>query len=56
VAPSPQRQQQPAIFTPPIKPQPHNMLREEYENPRGWAEIQTPTAPNEIFAQKIHVQ
>jgi hypothetical protein len=36
-------QQQPATFTPPLKPQQHqhNMLmREEYENPRGWAEIQ----------------
>jgi hypothetical protein len=42
---APQQHQQPAIFTPSIKPQQqqqqqHNMLREEYENPRGWAEIQ----------------
>jgi hypothetical protein len=40
VAVTPQRQQQPAIFTPPLKPQQHNLMREEYENPRGWAEIQ----------------
>ncbi len=31
--------QQPATFTPSIKQQ--QPLREEYENPRGWAEIQT---------------
>jgi hypothetical protein len=37
VAPSPQ--QQPATFTPSLKPP--IVLREEYENPRGWAEIQT---------------
>jgi hypothetical protein len=37
---TPQVHQQPATFTPPLKPQQHNMLREEYENPRGWAEIQ----------------
>jgi hypothetical protein len=40
VAVTPQRQQQPATFTPSIK-QPTLVLREEYENPRGWAEIQT---------------
>jgi hypothetical protein len=40
VTPQRQQQQQPATFTPPLKPQQHNMLREEYENPRGWAEIQ----------------
>jgi hypothetical protein len=37
VAPSPE--QQPATFTPSMKPT--IVLREEYENPRGWAEIQT---------------
>jgi hypothetical protein len=39
VAVTPQQQQQPATFTPSIK-QPTLVLREEYENPRGWAEIQ----------------